>query len=88
MTSIPTRFFLLGYCGYLLPRIVRRMIAGTEYHRAWLAGDMGILRADQSPTGTKSGVCDRKTFHPRKGPHRAVATPSHLMVNLLYPYGE
>jgi hypothetical protein len=88
MTSLSTRFFLLGYSGYLLPRLVRRLIARTKCHRAWLAGDMGILRERRIGSGGFGSVCDRETFHPRKGPNRAVATPSHVVINLLYPYGS
>jgi len=34
--------FHLGYQGFLLPRCLRRMIAKTRAHRAWLSGFTGL----------------------------------------------
>lgn len=34
--------FHLGYQGFLLPRLLRRMIAKTRAHRAWLSGFTGL----------------------------------------------
>lgn len=56
------RAYLLGYGGYLPSRLVRRLVAGTELHRAWLCGYMGIFRNDD---GRLSSVCDRPGLHSR-----------------------
>ncbi|MPQ69427.1 hypothetical protein [Pseudomonas sp. MWU12-2323] len=87
MTSMPTRFYLLGYTGYLLPRSLRRLLARTKLHRAWLAGDMGVFREARGGAELFCGVCDRKSFHPRKGPNRAIAKPQHIVANLMFPFG-
>lgn len=88
MTSMHTRFYLLGYSGYLLPRSLRRLLARTKVHRAWLAGDMGIFPPDRRGGEGATGVCDRTTFIPRKGPSRAVAKTAHIVQNLLQPFGR
>ncbi|WP_140849212.1 hypothetical protein [Paracoccus sp. FO-3] len=38
--------YLSGYSGRAMPRQVRRLIAGTEFHRAWLLGSMGFFEQD------------------------------------------
>lgn len=43
------------------PRCLRRIFAGTEMHRAWLLGYMGLHAG--------GGVCDRNSYHYR---HRDV----------------
>ena len=88
MTTLNTRFFLLGYSGYLLPRPMRRLLARTQMHRAWLAGDMGIFKKKRFDKQPQMGVCDRPTIIPRKGPLRAPATLEHIVSNLMYPYGK
>lgn len=35
------RVYLLGYGGWHCPRSIRRMVAGTEMHRAWFLGSTG-----------------------------------------------
>jgi len=56
------------------PRWLRRVLAKTEAHRAWLSGYMGIY--------TGAGVCNRDSHHYR---HRGVkqGTP----VGLIQPQG-
>ena len=53
--------YLVGYGGTCPPRWLRRRLACTELHRAWLAGFMGIY-TDSRPRG----VCDRATYRYRK----------------------
>lgn len=40
--SVPDFFFHLGYQQFTLPRMVRRLFARTELHRAWLSGYTGL----------------------------------------------
>ena len=40
--SVPDFFFHLGYQQIVIPRVVRRLIARTELHRAWLSGFYGL----------------------------------------------
>lgn len=61
MPSLYLSAYLAGYRGTCPPRWVRRRLARTELHRAWLAGFMGIY-TDSRPRG----VCDRATFRFRK----------------------
>ena len=46
MNAICFRAYLTGYSGRIMPRQVRRMIGGSELHRAWLLGHMGIFEQD------------------------------------------
>lgn len=38
--------YLIGYSGRTLPRWMRRKIARTELHRAWLVGYLGWFTED------------------------------------------
>lgn len=44
--NILLEIYLMGYEGVCPPRWVRRLIAGSELHRAWLAGYMGVFYED------------------------------------------
>ena len=46
MKAIYFRAYLSGHSGRLLPRQVRRLIAGTELHRAWLLGYLVFFEQD------------------------------------------
>lgn len=41
------RAYLAGHSGRVMPRQVRRILAGTELHRAWLLGSMGFFEQDE-----------------------------------------
>ncbi|ASM75140.1 MULTISPECIES: hypothetical protein [Roseobacteraceae] len=43
MNDFYLRAYLAGHSGQTMPRLVRRLIAGTELHRAWLLGAMGFF---------------------------------------------
>lgn len=43
MEAIRLRVYLAGYRGWKAPRILRRVIARSELHRAWLLGSMGFF---------------------------------------------
>lgn len=59
--SVAQRFYVLGYDGILPSRSLRRIIAGTKAHRAWLSGVMGVYKDEH---GQHYGVCDRMwTFY-------------------------
>lgn len=62
MESIAFRCYMIGYTARLLPRIVRKLLSRTVFHRAWLAGHMGIFEQD----GRQHGVYDRVGFQYRK----------------------
>ena len=49
------RLYLWGYRGCVLPRLARRLIAGSSLHRGWLAGHMGVYEEG----GVRYGVLDR-----------------------------
>ncbi|MBS1303425.1 hypothetical protein [Loktanella sp. SALINAS62] len=46
MTSIYHRAYLHGYARQPAPRWLRRFIARSEIHRAWLAGYLGFFESD------------------------------------------
>ena len=41
VNAIYYRIYLAGYGGWYMPRSVRRIIGGTEFHRAWFLGFTG-----------------------------------------------
>ena len=43
------RAYLAGYSGQIMPRWMRRALAGSELHRAWLAGFKGWFE--------ENGIC-------------------------------
>jgi hypothetical protein len=53
------RAYFIGYEQLFLPRRVRRVIAKSEIHRAWLAGNQGNI-------GELEGVLYREWFTNRK----------------------
>ncbi|MBA1280442.1 hypothetical protein [Stutzerimonas stutzeri] len=83
---MPFRFFLAGYSGLLLPRAFRRLIAGTNIHRKWLAGDMGVFKEERAEGTVACGVCDRTYMQYRKGPARAPASLFTIAKHLLFPF--
>jgi hypothetical protein len=44
--------YLLGYSGWRMPRWLRRIAAGTQWHRAWLCGFLGCFTQDDGRHGT------------------------------------
>ena len=48
MTPLYHRIYLAGYSGWVMPRRLRKLIARSELHRAWLAGFLGIFE-DTAP---------------------------------------
>lgn len=61
MDAIAHRFYLFGYRAKVLPRFLRRLIARSDFHRAWLAGHMGVFEQH----GARCGVSDREVFQYR-----------------------
>lgn len=81
--SIGFRFYILGYKGVCLPRRLRKLIARTSWHRAWLSGHMGIFIED----GRQTSVCDREWLQYRKGRLRRVEPGAgELVQRLLRPH--
>lgn len=54
--TVEGRLYFVGYKGLCLSRRLRRLLAGSAWHRAWLAGYMGMYEEDGKPFG----VCDRQ----------------------------
>ncbi len=86
--SISLRFHLVGYDGLLLARPIRRLIAGSTAHRAWLSGVMGIYTDDK---GQRFGVCDREWTINRKAfqdksRSSVVKIAAHLIAPWSIPY--
>lgn len=46
MNAIHMRLYLAGYGGWEMPRSIRRLIARTEFHRAWFLGFNGFFEQD------------------------------------------
>lgn len=67
--AICERAYFIGYEQLFLPRSLRRLIAKSELHRAWLAGNQGNI-------GVTDGVLYRKWFTNRK--HHTNATLKQL----------
>jgi|694.fasta_scaffold00383_17 hypothetical protein len=67
------RLYLAGYSGVCLPRWMRSILAGSEWHRAWLAGYMGLYEEGDK----RVGVCDREGYCYRKG--KSVRGPHGLL---------
>lgn len=88
MTSLNLRFYLAGYSGLLLPRAMRRLLARTNLHRAWLSGDMGVFTEERAEGMVACGVCDREWTQYRKGAGRAPAKLSTIAKHLLFPFGR
>lgn len=88
MISLNHRFYFAGYSGLLLPRALRRLLARTEMHRAWLAGDMGIFTEERWGEEVTCGVCDRDSMHYRKGSVRTPAGLLKIAKQLLFPFGN
>ncbi|MFD3435449.1 hypothetical protein [Alteromonas macleodii] len=56
LKNILHQSYILGYGQWLAPRWLRKVLAGTELHRSWLIGYMGIYEEQ----GKRYGVCDRQ----------------------------
>ena len=65
LTPVYHQIYLAGYEGHCPARWLRRLVAGTEMHRAWLSGYMGIYTDSR-----RRGVCDREGFRYRSSPRR------------------
>lgn len=88
MTSLNLRFYLAGYSGLLLPRAMRRLLARTNLHRAWLAGDVGVFKEERPEGMVACGVCDREWIQFRKGAGRAPAKLRTIAIHLISPFGR
>lgn len=55
MSSLYLRVYLYGYDGNPMPRFLRKLIAGSEIHRAWLVGYKGFFEED----GIRFGPANR-----------------------------
>lgn len=43
MNRIYHSFYLAGYGGWIMPRLLPRLTARSEIHRAWLLGCLGFF---------------------------------------------
>jgi hypothetical protein len=55
INAIYQRIYLAGYGGFALPRLLRRILAKTQIHRAWFLGFNGYFEQD----GTKYGLSNQ-----------------------------
>jgi hypothetical protein len=62
MRPIYHQCYLHGYYGNLPSRWLRKLLAKSTFHRAWLAGHMGIFGQE----GAQFGVMDRDNYQFRK----------------------
>lgn len=61
-SSLVIRFYLIGYKSTIPPRILRKLIARSDLHRAWISGWNGNFTE-----GDKAmGVVDRQWFRCKK----------------------
>jgi hypothetical protein len=56
--TIQFKVYILGYEQVIFSRWFRRVIAKTQFHRSWLAGNMGSF----CENGKRRGVLDREFF--------------------------
>lgn len=49
--AVRHRVYLWGYTGHTLPRWARRVVAGTDLHRAWFLGFHGFFEQDGTSYG-------------------------------------
>ncbi len=54
MNFIYHRLYLAGHHGWIMPKKFKRMIAGSEFHRAWFLGRAGFFEQD----GIKYGLAN------------------------------
>lgn len=55
MRSATMYVYFLGYKGYLMPRLIRRLFARSRLHEAWLLGYMGVYEE----AGRRIGALER-----------------------------
>ncbi|WP_060192530.1 hypothetical protein [Burkholderia ubonensis] len=82
--SLAGRMYFIGYAGLSLSRVLRKLIARSRLHRAWLNGHMGLFEE----AGRPHGVCDREWYSYRKGRNQVVATPRQILSTLLRPFAH
>ncbi len=51
MRKLHSHAYLAGYSGWSMPRLLRKLIAGSEIHRAWLLGWLGYFSQDGTAFG-------------------------------------
>jgi hypothetical protein len=78
------RFFLLGYSCVMVPRPLRKLFARSDYHRHWLAGNMGRFG---DLNGKVLGVCERDWRYWRKGENSPEVSVLKMVKGLLFPFG-
>lgn len=86
MTSLTTRFFMVGYSQVLLPRIARRMLARTVLHRAWLSGHMGVFEEASDAGSVRAGISTRQVMHYRKGAESNKGSALKSLMCLAVPF--
>jgi hypothetical protein len=79
--SLEDRLYFVGYKGVCPSRGLRRFIARSRWHRAWLSGYMGRYEED----GKAFGVCDRDWYQYRDRSARSSAASKVLLV-IFHPH--
>lgn len=55
--SIRSGFYISGLDKIMLPRTFRKLIAGTEIHRAWISGKIGRFSEFRDEGEIEHGIC-------------------------------
>ena len=88
MTSLALRFYLAGYSNLTMPRPMRRLLARTQMHHAWLAGHMGLFKEGEGDDEVAYGVCNRDCMRYRKGPGVTKTKLRTFVLSLLSPFDK
>ncbi|MFV1761502.1 hypothetical protein VWY69_00260 [Phaeobacter sp. A90a-4k] len=75
MNAICQRIYLAGYGGWIMPRIIRKLVAGTQVHRAWFLGFNGFFKQDGIAYGSARPYPDRKCSKGNSGARGPNAAP-------------
>lgn len=62
MTPIYLRVYLAGHAQQALPRRLRKAIAGSQLHRAWLVGFLGFFEQDGVAYGPANPYAENATW--------------------------
>jgi hypothetical protein len=79
--SLEDRLYFVGYKGMCLSRPLRRLFAGSGWHRAWLCGYMGLYEEGGKPVG----VCDRE-WHQYRARDTTVSDAGKVLLAVLRPH--
>lgn len=88
MTSLALRFYLTGYSNLMMPRAMRRILARSQLHHAWLAGHMGVFKEGEGEDVVACGVCTRDSMRYRKGPDVKKTKLRKFVLSIISPFDK